>query len=106
MPSETFSESTDFPQGFNATRFHQDVEAAGLSVNITGVTKKGDVITVDFDGTPSGADLTTLDGVVSGHQAVAVIDDPAYSPESLLVAPDGSLMISSQGEIYTMRETN
>lgn len=68
MSTYTYSLASDFGGSLKLGQFHDEVNAEGtISPSLTSVTLVGDVVSVTFNSALSGAEETTLDGLVSAH---------------------------------------
>ncbi len=64
----TKSLSSDFSSSLNSSQFHIEVDGdGGITPNILGVNVTGDVVDIVFDAALSGAEQTTLDGLITAH---------------------------------------
>nr|QBK89447.1 MAG: hypothetical protein LCMiAC02_05420 [Mimivirus LCMiAC02] len=81
----TKSLSSDFSSNLNSSQFHIEVDGdGGITPNILGVNVTGDVVDIIFDAALSGAEQTTLDGLITAHTPVTpdIIPDIFISPDS------------------------
>jgi len=76
----TYSLAGDFGGTINNPNFLQQVENAAISPALLGTRIDGDAVKVTFASALSGAEQTTLDGVVSAHVAEKqeVLDEVEY----------------------------
>ena len=98
MSDVFYSLSADFPSGLDPGQFDDEIQAAGLSVALVGVSIKGDQVKVEFTSTPSAGDQTTLDGLVAAH--VPGTDPPQAESElnNALFSTDGTFVLTTTGD--------
>jgi hypothetical protein len=74
MSTHTYSVTSDTASGvIDMDSLKTAVEAAAIAPNLISFYRAGDAITLSFDATLSGAEITTLDGLVSAHTGVPVV---------------------------------
>lgn len=76
----TGSVATDFSGSYRQSQFVQEIAGAGLSSTLIDAVMDGDSLVYHFNSALSGADQTTLDGLVTAHTPL-----PAYKP--MMAAP-------------------
>ena len=69
MATYTYSLASDFGGSIKEHQFHEEVdgESGITSGTLVGINLSGDVVDIIFDGSLSGGEQTTLDGLVSSH---------------------------------------
>lgn len=73
--SYTKSLSTDFGGNLNATQFHKEVEAdSGIAPTCLTVANKADVVEIVFSSALSSGEQTTLNNLISAHNAIITGD--------------------------------
>lgn len=107
----TYSVASDFPQGaISPETFEQEIHDSSItSATYLYLNIAGDSCDVWFDGTLTGGDETTLDGIVAAHEAVPLdpvqeggtIINPLLTPTGLVVAPQGTPGSTSWGYSVT-----
>jgi len=107
----SYSVTSDFPQGaISPERFEEEILTSSItSANYLYLNIAGDVCDVWFDGTLTGGDETTLDGIVADHEAVPLdphndggfIINPLITPTGLAVVPQGTPGSTSWGYCIT-----
>lgn len=69
MINYPYSITDDFPnQKINPDHLVPEIEASSIVTGLCDVTVKGDSVSICFDSSLSGADETTLDGLIAAHQ--------------------------------------
>lgn len=78
-----YSISTDFSAPPNIEQLHQEINNSTIIPSLIGITVLGDDLTTEFNSALSGAEQTTLDGIVAAHTPIPDQDLPmigTYAP--------------------------
>lgn len=65
--SVTYSFANDFNGSYSGGQMQDEVEASAMTQTLVESEMVGDVLTMTFDAPVTGADLTTLNGLVAAH---------------------------------------
>lgn len=79
MSTEVYTLSTDLSSGMENQKLQDEINAdEGIAPNATGIIgdAAGDTATIYFDGTLTGGEKTTLDGIIAAH-------DPSMTGEQI-----------------------
>lgn len=98
MPTYTYSYPTDFPDGLDIAQLQGEINASAVGDDCDFVNWEGSVVDVVFTPTLSGAQETALDAVIAAHMTAPPVSF-AESVSSVILASDGSLIYSGDGEI-------
>lgn len=66
--------STDFSNGINERKLHDEIDDSSISPNCSGVNTEGDTATVVFAQELSAGEQTTLDGLVAAHDSTPIAE--------------------------------
>lgn len=84
----TYSIASDTANGTLASeKLHDTIAASNIIIALDGVSRSGDVLQVNFKGDLTGAEETTLDGIVAAHDGVPGPKDPQPVDIKQSVAP-------------------
>lgn len=85
MSNYTFSQVTNFPNGFLAPQLHSNIQQSNISASLVGISKSGDSINVAFNSSLAGGDVTTLNNIVSSFYPRNVIFFSGVSVDNITV---------------------
>ena len=89
---ETYSVTTDFGGDVpNVGQLHNEIVNSSITKTLHGVTTFDDIVNIEFDLTLSGAEKTTLDGLVASHVPVYIPE----TPNSLNIIPRSNNITTS-----------
>lgn len=103
MSDYVYSIANDTPnQLVNARSLHDEIIAAQLATQISGVSTAGDVITVAFNAELSTADETTLNNVIGNHEGTSSPRDPeeVTITNTITSLPFSAKQLPSGGKLY------
>lgn len=78
MTTYTYSHSSDFGSSLNSSQLQTEIKASNIVPSIASVNRNGDVIDIVFASALSGAEQTTLNGLVSAHVPKPILDSSTY----------------------------
>ena len=103
MSNYVYSIANDTPnQLVNARSLHDEIIAAQLATQISGVSTAGDVITIAFNAELSTSDESTLGGILGNHEGTASPRDPeeVAITNTISSLPFSAKQLPSGGKLY------
>lgn len=98
LTTYTYSVSGDVAaQAVSLVRLDTEIRSSDVTVALDGINLTGDALDIVFKAALSGAEETTLDGLVQDHSGVPVIEEegqPVYYADAVSKTTDGRLRVA------------